>query len=141
MAIDAVVGDICLSAHEPLRKGNVGPVEHLLPRCKPVHTFRLLTPKSFRIFGRSFVQRFIFGHGAYGCALGEFCRRWEELLLRHAAGLRRRLYRTAVIAAYLWRSARESSAGSLIGGWQDVPEQIMATLFFALTAGSSGMVL
>src|SRR6185369_674993 len=42
--------------------------------------------------------------------------------------------------AYFCR-ARESSAGSEIGGWHAPPEQMMATVFFSFTAGSSGIVL
>src|SRR5882724_5130125 len=37
--------------------------------------------------------------------------------------------------------ARVSSSGSEMGGWQDVPEQMIATVFFAFTAGSSGTVV
>ena len=49
VAVDAVVGDVELAAHEPLGERRVGPVEHLVPLLGPVERVGLLGPEGLGI--------------------------------------------------------------------------------------------
>ena len=49
VAVDAVVGDVELAAHEPLGERRVGPVEDLVPLLVPVQRLRLLGPEALRV--------------------------------------------------------------------------------------------
>src|SRR4051812_28460500 len=80
MTVDAVVSDVRLATDEPLREGNVRPIEDFGPGRKPVEALRLLCPEPFRIFRRRGVESIVFRHGADECTLAEILRRREELL-------------------------------------------------------------
>jgi hypothetical protein len=77
VAVDAVVGDVELAAHEPLGVRRVGPVEHLVPLALPVEGFRLLLPEALVVRVGLLVDRLVGHHGLLPEARG----RRERLLL------------------------------------------------------------
>ena len=60
VAIEAVVGEINLTADEPLGPGHV-PLQNLVPLLEPVEFFGGTGPEFFRLLDRLFVESFILG--------------------------------------------------------------------------------
>ena len=78
VAVEAVVGDVELAADEPLGVRRIGPVEHLLPRLRPVERLGLLGPEALVVLLRLAVDRLAVGDVRL---LDELGRRRERLAL------------------------------------------------------------
>src|SRR5436190_1501502 len=79
VAVDAVVGDVELAAHEPLGVGWVGPVEHLVPLLLPFERLGLLGPEALVVAVGLLVDRLVRDQRL----LAEVLRRREALDVQH----------------------------------------------------------
>src|SRR2546423_3272801 len=84
MPVQAVVGNIHSPADKPFGKRRLRPVEHLLPRGKPMQCLCFCCPELLRILSRLPVEFLVLSQGVYCGLLAEVRGRRDAQLLVHA---------------------------------------------------------